>query len=476
MKKITAKLQSIHNPELGWVSISFPAGEEELNGQLAKIGVPISTERNCKLSLPKDEITPFAPLDGQTVNADELNYLAMRLDSFDGYEIIQFQAGAFCDRITDMAGLINLTFNQNNYTVADKFADIADIGKRYYFDEHLAASEAALAEVDLESIGYNLLCDGKGIITPFGVVFNHGKEPEMLYDGGAFPQYNYTADHAFTVGIVSRGGPQASDAAAWLYMPCPDTCISKAVQRLGAGSAEDTEIVEVSSDFTDTAVYDRFFPEKETLHTLNDLSRAIHDMDESHLRKLEAACEFAEATTAAQITALAHIMDDFSFYPGVHDSEQYGKSLITDSLKQYDEELVAYCDFEGYAEDRMANEKGKFTGLGYMVYTGASTKLDAIMQPTPIQSDPAPSAAQTQKGQDETSGMAENPGTVQEPDALSAYGSGSVGSIAYDETPETPGGDQTQTEPGDYPGFGYSVYSSQPEEPDEDTQSQQFQS
>jgi hypothetical protein len=311
--------------------------------------------------------------------------------------------------------------------------------------------------MDFKSIGGNLLNDGAGKITPFGVVFTHGKEPEILYDGKVFPQYYYTADNIFTVGIAQKCS--VSGQIAWLYLPCPDTCISKAVQRLGAKGIEDTEILEVTSEYTDAEILENFELEGETLHALNDLSRAVADMKETELEKLNAACEYAGATTAAQITALADILDEFDFCPDVRDAKQYGTYMIQDSGKfEYYPTLDEFYDYEGYGKHRMADEDGKFSELGYTVFTGSPKTLAEIIKLGAAQEQ---SQGQTPAVQDEI------PVPAQEKTSLAPefpYASPGQGPVFNDF-----GGIQTGQESGPAPGHGMDVeiYSSQPDEADE---------
>ena len=62
-------------------------------------------------------------------NLDELDYLARRLDSFDGYEAAQFQAMAVRLGTFDMTDFINLTFCCQQATVITDFSDLEAVGR-----------------------------------------------------------------------------------------------------------------------------------------------------------------------------------------------------------------------------------------------------------------------------------------------------------------------------------------------------------
>ena len=76
---------------------------------------------------------------------------------------------------------------------------------------------------------------------------------------------------------------------------------------------------------------------------------------------------------------LAESLDLFDFVPGVHTPTEYGKYMIQESERfEYDENLEAFYDYEGYALQRMNEEDGMFTGRGYIAYKGY-TSLAEIM-------------------------------------------------------------------------------------------------
>lgn len=75
-------------------------------------------------------------LNGLTVDADEMNFLAKRMDSFVPMELMKFIAAASVINDMDTCKLINLSFNTERYTLVQDVTDLAQIGKMRYMSIH----------------------------------------------------------------------------------------------------------------------------------------------------------------------------------------------------------------------------------------------------------------------------------------------------------------------------------------------------
>ena len=127
-----------------------------------------------------------------TVNVEELNYLAKRLDSFDTGEAAQFQAMAHKLELFELKDLINLTFCCQQATVITDFSDLAAVGRNHYMNLHGgSASVDELNALDGKKTARQLIENGGGTITPYGVVCDNGMKLEQIYDGRFFPCYYY---------------------------------------------------------------------------------------------------------------------------------------------------------------------------------------------------------------------------------------------------------------------------------------------
>lgn len=79
------------------------------------------------------------------------------------------------------------------------------------------------------------------------------------------------------------------------------------------------------------------------------MSSAIAKLDEKGQDKLEAVIVFADPKNAAQICQLAKNLDQFSFIPGVHTPEEYGKYMIQESGRfEYDDNLDGFYNYKSY--------------------------------------------------------------------------------------------------------------------------------
>jgi len=146
-----------------------------------------------------------------TVNVEELNYLAKRLDSFDTGEAAQFQAMAHKLELFELKDLINLTFCCQQATVITDFSDLAAIGRDHYMNLHGgSASVDELNELDGKGTARQLIESGSGTITPYGVVYDNGMKLEQVYDGRFFPCYYYEPN-AITVAVTSKTEPEDTE-------------------------------------------------------------------------------------------------------------------------------------------------------------------------------------------------------------------------------------------------------------------------
>ena len=142
-----------------------------------------------------------------TVNVEELNYLAKRLDSFDTGEAAQFQAMAHKLELFELKDLINLTFCCQQATVITDFSDIsAVIGRDHYMNLHGGSASVDELEANWmarKPLGSSLKTAAV-LITPYGVVYDNGMKLKPVYDGRFFPLLLTTSRIAITVAVTSK--------------------------------------------------------------------------------------------------------------------------------------------------------------------------------------------------------------------------------------------------------------------------------
>lgn len=165
-----AILSNPAHPEYGVATIPFPLTREEYDHSievLSALKIGDAVRQDCKV----EEITDCYPvlkrLEGATVNVDELDYLAMRLDSFCAGEDAQFQVMAEKLDLTDIRDFINLTFCCQQATVITDFSNLKQIGKDHYMNLNGGcASMEELDNLDGEETARLLIDSGSGVVTP----------------------------------------------------------------------------------------------------------------------------------------------------------------------------------------------------------------------------------------------------------------------------------------------------------------------
>ena len=314
----------------------------------------------------------------RTVNVEELNYLAKRLDSFDTGEAAQFQAMAHKLELFQLKDLINLTFCCQQATVITDFSDLAAVGRDHYMNLHGgSASVDELNALDGKKTARQLIESGSGTITPYGVVYDNGMKLDQAYDGQFFPCYYYEPNSS-AVALTSKTEPEDSERITWLFLPMAQEEIDRALLRAGITDPSEIRLRLVESHLPDE-VDVLLDMENESIGDLNALAQATVGFSDDSLRKLGAVVIMAKPKNAEQIKNLVENLDLFDFAPDTHTPEEYGKYMIQQSGRfEYDEKLDEFYDYEGYALQRMSEEDGMFTDRGYIAYKGY-TSLAEIM-------------------------------------------------------------------------------------------------
>ena len=370
---IQAVLGNPHHPEYGVATIPFPIPHDQYAHcmellEALEIGDAVKTD--CKVEKVDSFYTVLKRVEMLTVNVEELNYLAKRLDSFDTGEAAQFQAMAHKLDLFELKDLINLTFCCQQATVITDFSGLAAVGRDHYMNLHGgSASVDELNKLDVEETARQLIESGGGTITPYGVVYDNGMRLEQIYDGRFFPCYYYEPN-AITVAVSSKTEPEDTEHITWLYLPMVQEEIDRALQRAGI-----TDPADVRLRMEDTQLPDEvdvlLDMEQENPADLNALAQAADALSTDDMKKLGAVVTMAKPQNAEQVKNLAENLDLFDFAPGAHTPEEYGKYMIRQSGHfDYDENLDEFYDYEGYALQRMNEEDGMFTDRGYIAYKG----------------------------------------------------------------------------------------------------------
>ena len=379
---IKAVLSNPQCPGYGLVTVPFPIPDHEYDRTielLSGLKIGDALEQDCRVDELDSWYGVLNVLNGTSVNVDELDYLAKRLDSFCEDEGAQFQAMAHKLGLSNIQDLINLTFCCQQATVITDFSDLEAVGRSHYMNLH---GGSALTE-ELENLdGVEtalLLIDGGGeAVTPYGVVYDNGMKLERLYDGRHFPAYFYDV-HPLALEITQ----DPNGSREYLYFPTSSKKIDRTLLRAGA----DLRFAPACHDLPEQTAFamDLDHLEMEDLPALNRICQLIKAMPPLELKKLDAAVMMTMPHGADEMCRLAENLEQFDFVPGVKTPEEYGRYMIRESGHfEYDENLEGFYDFLGYGLQQTEKEQGQFNTLGYISYHGDLT-LDELLREAPAE-------------------------------------------------------------------------------------------
>lgn len=316
------------------------------------------------------------------VNLDEINYLAKRMDSFDGKETKCFLAAVGTGKYRSTKDLINLTFNLNCYTLICDVSDLKEVGYNRILSSKICIAKDELEKIDLEKVGRDLLSSGKGIPTHHGLLFeNENAQIEEIYTGRGFPAYY--AWNILLGAAIEKGGE-----TDYLYFPCEETEIERALKRIGAERMEECE---KTVDFVAGGVewekcFDKLLQENDT-ESVNAIAKAIcrlgmsADGIEESLCKLSAVAEYAGVglEETGKVILLAQQLDEFGYYREIGDDETLGRTLKEQEFCDIPESMDKYMDYEKYAQDFLEERGGAYTKYGDVVYLREDQTLSEIL-------------------------------------------------------------------------------------------------
>ena len=370
---IRAVLSNPSHPEYGVATIPFPIPHDQYAHcmeLLEALEIGDAVKADCKVQAIDSFYSVLKRTEMLTVNVEELNYLAKRLDGFDIGEAAQFQAMAHKLELFELKDLINLTFCCQQATVITDFSDLASVGRDHYMNLHRGCAKTEeLDALNGEETARRLIENGNGTVTPYGVVYDNGMKLEQVYDGRCFPCYYYEPN-AITVAVTAKSEPEDTEHIAWLFLPMVQEEIDRALRRTGITDPADIRLRLENAELPNE-VDVLLDMEQESLTNLNVLAQAADALSSDDIKKLGAVVTMARPRTAEQIKNLVENLDLFDFAPGAHTPAEYGKYMIQQSGRfEYDENLDEFYDYEKYGLQRMGEEDGMFTDRGYIAYKG----------------------------------------------------------------------------------------------------------
>ena len=382
-----ASLENNNIPELGTVTVEFPIPEaqyEETIRALNGIQSGAVVEQDCFVAdIGTADCPALERLIGTMANVDELDWLGKQLESFDRYELLQFNAAVERFGLSTADELIDLSFCAREVTVISDFSDLELVGKRHYLTVHGACDSEELENLDGKETALALISGQPGYVTRYGVVYDNGIKLEQAYDRKHLPPIWMPENSILELKIraIGEDDPKKQE---WVQLPASQIKLERAMLRAGIPSCGEMQILFSGSRFPDEVDCALDF-EHESLFELNRLCHACSGFKEQDFKKLGAVCQLAKPTCAANIRQLAENLDQFDFAPNAHTPEELGRYMIQRSGHyEYDENLEDFYNYGDYGVKRMLQEDGVFVDRGYVSYHG-TLPLEELMRDDPAE-------------------------------------------------------------------------------------------
>ena len=383
-----AKLKSRSQPKLGALAVTFPIPEERYeNVILALQNLQIGDVRKqdcCIESIRAPDCPALLRMTNTMANVDELDWLGEQLESFDRYELLQFNAAVERFGLSAADELIDLSFCARDVTVVSDFNDLELVGKRHYLTVHGACDSEELENLDGKETALALISGQPGYVTQYGVVYDNSIKLEQAYDRKHLPPI-WMAENCILELKIRATGEDDPKKQEWVQLPTSQIKLERAMRRAGIASCSEMQMLVSDSRFPDE-VDCTLDVEHGSLFELNRLCQICSNFKEQDFVKLGAVCQMAKPECAANLLQLAENLDQFDFAPGVHTPEEYGRYMIQKSGHfEYDENLDEFYNYGDYGVQRMLQEDGVFVDRGYVSYHGTLT-LDELMRDDPAES------------------------------------------------------------------------------------------
>ena len=168
--KYQAVLGSKALPGVGQITVPFPIPDSEYDHTielLEDMGIGSPTAQDCQVDGLDSPYPILNRLTTQSVNVDELDYLAKRLDSFSEGENIKFEAMASKLNLSSIRDFINLTFCCQRATVITDFSDLERIGKVHALTVSGESMPVeAFERLDYRAVALDLIQRAPGMVNP----------------------------------------------------------------------------------------------------------------------------------------------------------------------------------------------------------------------------------------------------------------------------------------------------------------------
>ena len=341
----------------GHRSIELPLSDEELNFQMRQMGIRETIPKG-KLVKVSEKDNPLQKLEGQFLNMDEVYFFARRMEHLTEYErkVLAVYVND-CD-VSTIKDLINLTFSMKGLSLLTDFSDASQVGVRLYTDEF---SEIPEEQMDFTEFAKNALKESNVKVLPYGVLVDHGFELLEVYNCKTFPKFIVPEETVVVVEVQNTTGDRE-----YLYLPTDICSMDKVKERLQVREYREMKVTEVKNlRLPDTLVsIPEDINEIQQLTLFNEMCRKVRRFQEAELKQLATAVQFTGLINFSNVAYIATHLNEFEINPTVHNDEEYGKYLITESgLFEVDELLLPHINYAAFGADKKA---GTFEVSGYV--------------------------------------------------------------------------------------------------------------
>ena len=383
-----ATLKNRSSAHFAPVTVTFPIPEDQYEQAILALEKSQIGDARVQDCLIDNVHAPNCPallrMTNTMANVDELDWLGKQLESFDRYELLQFNAAVERFGLSAADELIDLSFCARDVTVVSDFNDLELVGKRHYLTVHGACDSEELENLDGKETALALISGQPGYVTQYGVVYDNSIKLEQAYDRKHLPPI-WMPESCIMELKLRATGEDDPKKQEWVQLPASQIKLERAMRRAGIASCSEMQMLVSDSRFPDE-VDCTLDVEHGSLFELNRLCQICSNFKEQDFVKLGAVCQMAKPECAANLLQLAENLDQFDFAPGVHTPEEYGRYMIQKSGHfEYDENLDEFYNYGDYGVQRMLQEDGVFVDRGYVSYHGTLT-LDELMRDDPAES------------------------------------------------------------------------------------------
>ena len=214
-----ATLKNRSSAHFAPVTITFPIPEDQYEQAILALEKSRIGDARVQDCLIDNVHAPNCPalnrMTGTMANVDELDWLGKQLESFDRYELLQFNAAVERFGLSAADELIDLSFCAREVTVVSDFNDLELVGKRHYLTVHGACDSEELENLDGKETALALISGQPGYVTRYGVVYPCVLTASFSAGAGASAG---TIGYAEEVTPTLKGSPSGNCMPSVMYL------------------------------------------------------------------------------------------------------------------------------------------------------------------------------------------------------------------------------------------------------------------